>query len=78
MSPYITPPSKAWHHDVRGSPGGCQIHSGERDGVEDGYVNVNMVRCTGVFAVELRYLRLCMDSCVHLPLIVTLIITLEL
>jgi hypothetical protein len=33
---------------------------------------------TGVFVVELCYLRLCMDMCVNLPLIVTLIITLEL
>jgi hypothetical protein len=37
-----------------------------------------MAHCTRVFAVELRYLRLCMDLCVHLPLIVTLVITLEL
>jgi hypothetical protein len=37
-----------------------------------------MARCAGVFAVELRYLRLCMDMCVNLPLIVTLVITLEL
>jgi hypothetical protein len=37
-----------------------------------------MVHCTGVSAVELRYLQLCIDLCVHLPLIVTLIITLEL
>jgi hypothetical protein len=32
----------------------------------------------GVFAVEQRYLWLCMDMCVNLPLIVTLVITLEL
>jgi hypothetical protein len=35
-----------------------------------------MAHSLGVFVVELRYLRL--DLCVHLPLIVTLIITLEL
>jgi hypothetical protein len=45
-------------------------------GVEDG--RVNMVRYTGVFAVELHYLWLCMYLCMHLPLIVTLVITLEL
>jgi hypothetical protein len=37
-----------------------------------------MARYTRVFAVELRYLQLCMDLCVNLPLIVTLVITLEL
>jgi hypothetical protein len=37
-----------------------------------------MASYTGVFAVELHYLRLCMDLCMHLPLIVTLIITLPL
>jgi hypothetical protein len=37
-----------------------------------------MARCTGVFAVELRYLRLFIDLCVYLPLIVTLVITLGL
>jgi hypothetical protein len=37
-----------------------------------------MACCARVFAVELHYLRLFMDLCVHLPLIVTLIITLEL
>jgi hypothetical protein len=37
-----------------------------------------MARCTGVFVVELHYLWLYMDLCVHLPLIVTLVITLEL
>jgi hypothetical protein len=73
MSPYITPSSKARRHDVRGSPGGHQIHSSERDGVEDG--RVYMVHCTGVFVVELCYLRLCMYLCMHLPLVVTLVIT---
>jgi hypothetical protein len=33
---------------------------------------------TGVFAVEQHYLQLCMDMCVNLPLIVTLVISLEL
>jgi hypothetical protein len=37
-----------------------------------------MARSAGVFAVEQRYLRLCMDMCVNLLLIVTLVITLEL
>jgi hypothetical protein len=37
-----------------------------------------MARCARVFAMEQRYLRLCMDMCVDLPLIVTLVITLEL
>jgi hypothetical protein len=50
-----------------------QIRSGERDGVEDGCVNI--VHCARVFAVEQQ---LCMDLCVHLPLIVTLVITIEL
>jgi hypothetical protein len=63
-------------HNARRPPGGCQVRSSERDGVEDG--RVDMAHCAGVFAVELRYLRLCMDLCVHLLLIVTLIITLEL
>jgi hypothetical protein len=35
-------------------------------------------RAALVFAVEQHYLRLCMDMCVNLPLIVTLVITLEL
>jgi hypothetical protein len=37
-----------------------------------------MARCTGVFVVEQHYLRLSMDMCVNLPLIVTLVIALEL
>jgi hypothetical protein len=70
---HYPPPSKARHHDAQGSPGGCQIHSSERDGVKDG--RMNMPHCTGVFAVELRYLRLCMYLCMHFPLIVTFVIT---
>jgi hypothetical protein len=37
-----------------------------------------MVHCPGVFAVEWRYLRLCMYLSMHLPLIVTLVIALPL
>jgi hypothetical protein len=38
-------------------------------------IELKMACCTGVFVVELRYLRLCMYLCMHLPLIVTLVIT---
>jgi hypothetical protein len=76
ITPYITPPSKARHHDMQGSPGGCQVHSSKGDLVEDSHVN--MAHCAGVFAVELHYLRLCMYLYMHLPLIVTLVITLPL
>jgi hypothetical protein len=58
MSPYIIPPSKVWHHNTRGSPGGGQIYSGKWDRVEDGHIN--MADCARVFAVELHYLQLCM------------------
>jgi hypothetical protein len=74
--PLHYPPFKVRHHDARRPPGGCQVCSSKWNGVEDGCVD--MACCTGVFAVEQRYLRLCMDMCVHLPLIVTLVITLEL
>jgi hypothetical protein len=40
MSLYINPPSKVWHHDMQGSPGGRQICLSERDGVEDGSIDV--------------------------------------
>jgi hypothetical protein len=73
---HYPPPSKARRHDTRGSPGGRQICSGERDGVEDSHIN--MLCCAGVFAVELRYLRLCIYLCMHFPLIVTLIMTFSL
>jgi hypothetical protein len=55
--PLHYPPFKAQHHNARGLPGGDQICSGKWDGVEDGCVNV--AGCARVFAVELRYLRLC-------------------
>jgi hypothetical protein len=74
--PLHYPPFKARRHNVRRPPGGCQVHSSKWNRVKDGHID--MVRCTGVFAVELHYLRLCMDLCVNLSLIVTLIITLEL
>jgi hypothetical protein len=57
MSPYITPPSKVWRHDVQGSPGGGQICSGKWDRVKDG--RIDMAGCARVFVVELRYLQLC-------------------
>jgi hypothetical protein len=72
MSPYITPPSKVWHHNTRRSPGGCQICSSKGDWVKEGRIDV--ARCAGVFAVELRYLRLCVQLCMLLPLVVTIVI----
>jgi hypothetical protein len=48
------------------------------NGMELKMGRIDMARGAGVFAVEQRYLRLCMDMCVNLPLIVTLVITLEL
>jgi hypothetical protein len=74
MSPYITPPSKARCHDARGSPGGGQICSGERNRVKGGCVV--MAGCAWVFAVELRDLRLCMQLCMLLPLVITLVVAL--
>jgi hypothetical protein len=67
------PPFKVQCHDMQRPPGGCQVRSSERNLVEDGRIDI--ARCARVFTVELPYLQLCMDLCVHLPLIVTLIIT---
>jgi hypothetical protein len=76
MSPDITPISKVWHHDVQGSPGGCQICSSERDGVEDG--SIDMADCSWVFVMEFLNIRSCMELVVHLPAVVTIIISLPL
>jgi hypothetical protein len=76
MSPYITPPFKVRHHNTQRPPGGCQVCFSKVNRVEGGHID--MVCCAGVFAVEQHYLWLWMDMCVNIPLIVTLVITLEL
>jgi hypothetical protein len=73
--PLHYPPFKVRRHDTRRPPGGCQVRFSKWNRVEGG--RVDMARCAGVFAVELRYLRLCMDMSVDLPLIVTLIVNLS-
>jgi hypothetical protein len=74
--PLHYPPFKVQRHDARRLTGGCQVCSSKGNRVEDGHVD--MACCARVFAVEQRYLRLCMDMHVNLPLVITLIITLEL
>jgi hypothetical protein len=75
MSPYITPPSKC---GVTTREDRQEVaRSALVKGIESKMAAL-ICRATLVFAVEQRYLRLCMDLCVNLPLIVTFIITLEL
>jgi hypothetical protein len=62
--PLHYPPFKVRRHDARRPPGGCQVRSSKGNQVEGG--RVDMACCAGVFAMEQRYLRLCMDMCVNL------------
>jgi hypothetical protein len=78
MSPYINHPlpSKAWHHDMQGSPGGHQVSSSKRDAGKYGCIDMSF--CSWVIVMGLHHLGSCMELMTHLPAIVTIIIALPL
>jgi hypothetical protein len=55
---------------------GCQVSVSERNRVEYGHINV--VSCSHIFVMEFHHLGLHMELVMHLPAIVTIIISLPL
>jgi hypothetical protein len=74
MSPYITPSSKVLHHNTQGSPGSHQISLSEMNGIKRDCID--MASCSWVFAMELHHFSSHMELVMHMPAIVTIIVSL--